>query len=106
METVSFGELAYLAFEAAFCALALWWCLRYSQTWPPESEVTSPRARLWYRRALLVFAVTVSAAMLLRFGQYLGLVSDATTTVLGSALAVPFFLSAVALIVYRVKHGL
>ena len=49
--------------------------------------------------------MTLTAIVVLRLGRYLDLVSDLTGMVLGAALGVPFLLSAVPLIVYRVRYG-
>jgi hypothetical protein len=100
------SEPALLVLGALFCPLMLWWALRHGRDWPPERKVASPRARAWYHRALLAFALAMNAAVVLSSARYFDLVSEPSATAVGAALAIPFFAGAVPLICYRLKHGM
>jgi hypothetical protein len=106
MDEPELGEPAFLVLGALFSALVLWWALWHSQGWPSADKVASEPARRWYRRAMLAFVLSMSAAVVLRTARYLDLVSEPATTAVGAGLAIPFFAGALPLIWYRIKHGM
>jgi hypothetical protein len=105
MEASSFWEPIIIVGCASFAAGVLWWHAKYPEAWPPLDKIPSPSARLWYRRALLAFALSMGAGSIVRGALYFGVISEAVGTIAGALLAIPFFAGCGPLIWYRFKHG-
>jgi Ca2+/H+ antiporter len=95
-----------LVAAAIFGALLLAWFVWRGWEWPPAHKVASPRARMWFNRAMLLFALTLSAIVALRLVQRFEMISDFTGMVVGALLGVAFFTAAIPLIWYRLRHGM
>ena len=100
------SDLAYLALAAIFGALLLAWYVWRGRDWPPAHKVASLRARAWFNRAMLVFALTLNAVVVLRLVQRFEMISDFTGMMVGAVLGVAFFASAIPLGWYRLRHGI
>ena len=99
------SDLAYLALAAIFGLALLAWYVWRGREWPPAHKVRSPRARLWFNRAMLLFALTLNAVVLLRLVQRFEIISDFAGMVAGALLGVAFFAAATPLIWYRLRYG-
>ena len=64
------SDLAYLVAAAIFGLLLLAWYVWRAREWLP-----APRARLWFNRAMLLFALTLNAVVLLRLVQRFEMIS-------------------------------
>jgi len=99
------SDLAYLVAAAIFGLLLLASYVWRGREWPPAHKVQSPRARLWFNRAMLLFALTLNAVVLLRLVQRFEMISDFAGIVAGALLGVAFFAAATPLIWYRLRYG-
>ena len=100
------GDLAYLAAAAVFGVLLLAWYVWRGREWPPAHKVASPRARAWLNRAMLLFALTLNAVVVLRLVQRFGMISDFAGMVAGALLGIAFLAGAIPLAWYRVRYGM
>lgn len=98
-------DLAYLVAAAIFAPLMLGWYVWRGQEWPPAERVASPQGRAWYRRAMLLFVLSLNAIVALRIMQRLGLVADFTGMVAGALLGIAFLAAAVPLAWYRLRRA-
>ena len=99
------SDLVYLVLAGTFGPLLLGWYVWRGQEWPPAHKVQSPRARLWLNRAMLLFALTLNAVVVLRLVQRFQMISDFAGMVVGAGLGVAFFAAAIPLIWYRLRYG-
>ena len=99
------SDLAYLALAAIFGLLLLAWYVWRGREWPAAHKVQSPRARLWFNRAMLLFALTLNAIVALRLVQRFEMISDFAGMVAGALLGFAFFAAATPLIWYRLRYG-
>jgi hypothetical protein len=99
------SDLTHLVAAAIFGALLLGWYVWRGQEWPPAHKVQSPRARLWFNRAVLLFALTFNAVVVLRLVQRFEMISDFAGMVAGAGLGVAFFAAAIPLVWYRLRYG-
>ena len=100
------SDLAYLVAAAIFGGLLLGWYVWRGWEWPPAHKVATPRARIWFNRAMLLFVVTLNAIVALRLVQPFEMISDFAGMVVGASLGVAFFAAAIPLIWYRLRHGM
>ena len=99
------SDLTYLVVAAIFSPLLLAWYLWRGREWPPAHKVASPRARTWFNRAMLLFALTLNAVVVLRLLQRFAIISDFTAMVAAAILGVAFIASAIPLGWYRLRYG-
>ena len=99
------SDLAYLALAAIFGLLLLGWYAWRGREWPPAHKVQSLRARLWFNRAMLLFALTLNAVVLLRLVQRFEMISDFAGMAVGALLGIGFFAAAIPLVWYRLRYG-
>jgi hypothetical protein len=99
------SDLVYLVLAAIFGPLLLAWFVWRSREWPPAHKVHSPRARVWFNRAMLLLALTFNAVVALRLVQRFEMISDFAGMVVGASLGVAFFAAAIPLIWYRLRFG-
>ena len=100
------SDLTYLVAAAIFGAFLLAWYVWRGRDWPPAHKVDSPRVRAWFNRAMLLFALTLNAIVVLRLVQRFEIISDFTAMVVGAVLGIAFFASAIPLGWYRLRHGI
>ena len=99
------SDLAYLALAAIFGLALLAWYVWRGREWPPAHKVRSPRARLWFNRAMLLFALTLNAVVVLRLVQRFEMISDFAGMAVGALLGIGFFAAAIPLVWYRLRYG-
>ena len=99
------SDLTYLVAAAIFGALLVGWYVWRGQEWPPAHKVQSPRERIWLNRAMLLFALTLNAVVVLRLVQRFEMISDFAGMVAGAGLGVAFLAAAIPLIWYRLRYG-
>ena len=99
------SDLAYLALAAIFGLLLLAWYVWRGREWPPAHKVQSPRGRLWFNRAMLLFALTLNAVVVLRLVQRFGMISDFAGMAVGALLGIGFLAAAMPLIWYRLRYA-
>jgi hypothetical protein len=80
------SDLAYLVAAAIFGLLLLAWYVWRAREWLPAHKVQSPRARLWFNRAMLLFALTLNAVVLLWPVRRFEIISDFAGMVAGAGL--------------------
>ena len=99
------SDLAYLALAAIFGLALLAWYVWRGREWPPAQKVQSPRARFWFNRAMLLFAVALNAVVVLRLVQRFEMISDFAGMAVGALLGIGFLAAAIPLVWYRLRYG-